>query len=374
MVCPAKFYNALGNSGINYFTGVPDSLLKTFCAFVSDNVSSKNHVVAANEGAAVGLAVGYHLATGKIPLVYMQNSGLGNIINPLMSLVDPDVYSVPMLLVIGWRGEPDKKDEPQHVKQGKVTLSTLEAMGIPYSIIDDDEAGSISAIETAVRTAKETSGAYALVVKKGCFDNYTPKNTVETSFSLTREAAIKQVINALGRDNIVVATTGMASRELFEYREEIGQGHEKDFLTVGGMGHASQIALSIATQKDDRNVICIDGDGASIMHMGSMAIIGQSHQKNYKHIVINNGAHDSVGGQETVGFKIDLCAIAKGCGYRNIHSVDDASNLEEKLSSFLNSEGPSLLEVKVRTGNRKDLGRPTTTPQENKKAFMAFVK
>tara|TARA_R110002096_G_scaffold410190_1_gene609750 strand:- start:1234 stop:2358 length:1125 start_codon:yes stop_codon:yes gene_type:complete len=374
MVCPAKFYTELANSGINYFTGVPDSLLKTFCAYVSDHATSKNHVIAANEGGAVGLAVGYHLATGGIPLVYMQNSGLGNIINPLMSLVDPDVYSVPMLLMVGWRGEPGKKDEPQHVKQGKVTLSSLEAMGIPYTVIDGDELTSTTAIQTAIQTAKKTSGAYALVVKKGCFDNYSLQNTVETKFPLTRENAIKQVVNALAYDDIVVATTGMASRELFEYREEIGQSHEKDFLTVGGMGHASQIALGIAAQKPDRNVICIDGDGASIMHMGSMAIIGQSLQKNYKHIVINNGAHDSVGGQETVGFNINLCAIAKGCGYSTVQSVDNTSNLEDVLPSFLNSTGPSLLEIKVRTGNRKDLGRPTTTPQENKKAFMDFVK
>ncbi|MDC0111082.1 phosphonopyruvate decarboxylase [Emcibacteraceae bacterium] len=374
MVCPAKFYDELTNAGVNYFAGVPDSLLKTFCAFVSDNVPVERHVIAANEGAAMGLAMGYHLASDNMPLVYMQNSGLGNIVNPLMSLVDEDVYSIPMILMIGWRGEPGKKDEPQHVKQGKVTLATLEAMGIPYSILDGDEDAALEVIKIATKTAKKNSSAYALVIKKGCFGDYSLQSSSKNSYTLTREAAIKQVVDALDGDDIVVATTGMASRELFEYREELGQTHEKDFLTVGGMGHASQIALGIAAQKSERNVVCIDGDGASIMHMGSMAIIGQSGQKNFKHIVINNGAHDSVGGQATVGFNIDLCKIAEGCGYSAVLSSDNAISLADSLASFLKADGPSLLEIKVRTGNRKDLGRPTTTPQENKKSFMKFVE
>ncbi|MEE9455425.1 MAG: phosphonopyruvate decarboxylase [Paracoccaceae bacterium] len=373
MVCPEKVFDELTNADVKYFAGVPDSLLKPFCAFLSDNVPKERHTIAANEGAAMGLAMGYHLATGEVPLVYMQNSGLGNIVNPLMSLVDPDVYSIPMILIIGWRGEPGKKDEPQHVKQGKVTLATLEAMGIPYTVLDGDEEASIKAIKVATQTAKANSGAYALVIKKGCFGDYCLKNSVVTDYSLTREAAIKQVVDTLNANNIVVATTGMASRELFEYREELKQTHEKDFLTVGGMGHASQIALGIAVQKPERTVVCIDGDGASLMHMGSMAIIGQSGQKNYKHIVINNGAHDSVGGQVTVGFSIDLCKVADGCGYNSTQSVDDASKLSAILPSFLKSNGPSFLEIKVCTGSRKDLGRPTRTPKENKRDFMSFV-
>lgn len=372
MISPASFYQNLKNVGVDYFTGVPDSLLKSFCAYVTDNTPNSNHVIAANEGAAVGLAIGYHLATGNVPLVYFQNSGLGNTVNPLMSLADPEVYSIPMLLLIGWRGEPDVKDEPQHVKQGRVMLQTLDAMEIPYQIICGDEDADAQAVKLAMQSANERSGVCALIVRKNSFEGYALPNSPQP-YSMNREDAIKAVVDQLGPKDIVVATTGMASRELFEYRKACGQGHQADFLTVGGMGHASQIALGIAYQKPDRRVICLDGDGAAIMHLGSMAVSGTSGLTNFKHIVINNGAHDSVGGQPTVGFDIDLVNIAQGCGYQNAQSVDSIAELNKSLSICLSSEKNILLEVRVNKGNRKDLGRPTKTPKQNKQGFMEFL-
>ncbi len=374
MTSPKAFYEYLSSVGINYFSGVPDSLLKTFCAYISDNTPNKRHVIASNEGAAVGLAMGYHLATGEIPLVYMQNSGLGNAINPLMSLVDRDVYSIPMILMIGWRGEPGAKDEPQHIKQGKVTLDTLNAIGIPFSVICGDAEEDFTALDRAVKYAKENNSPYALVVKKNSFDNYRQKSEADSVFTMTREEAIGIVVDQLENDDILVSTTGMASRELFEYREEKGQTHEKDFLTVGGMGHAASIAMGIASEKQNRKIVCIDGDGASIMHMGTMAVVAQSGLENFKHIVINNGAHDSVGGQKTIGFNIDFCKIAAGCGYKNIQCIDSEFDLRQSISDFLTTEGVCFLEIRVKKGNRADLGRPTSTPKENKFAFMEFLQ
>ena len=379
MISPKFFYDTLAAYGIDFYAGVPDSLLKNLCAYITDHADALHNVIAANEGGAMGLAAGHYLATGQIPVVYMQNSGEGNIINPLASLTDKEVYNIPVLLVIGWRGKPGVHDEPQHVKQGKVTTGLLNVMGIDYTVLSKEEEKAAAQIQKAVVYMQQTKECYALVIEKDTFDNYQLTTQQATSnLQLSREEAIHTVAAALGDKDVIVSTTGMISRELFEYRAAMTQGHERDFLTVGSMGHASQIALGIAMEKLDRTVWCFDGDGASIMHMGSMAIVAQKAPKNYVHVVFNNGAHDSVGGQPTVGLNIDLPAIAKAVGYKHTFSVSTKLELEEILSSLcsqLSTEGgPILLEVKVKKGNRKDLGRPTTTPIQNKEALMEFLK
>lgn len=374
MIKPKFFIDALAKHDISFFAGVPDSLLKNICAYITDNVPAHNNIIAANEGGAMGLAAGYYLATGKIPVVYMQNSGEGNIINPLMSLTDKEVYNIPVLLVIGWRGEPGKHDEPQHVKQGKVTLSLLDAMGIKYAVLSDDEAEAAGQIDEAVRYMSETKEAYALIVRKGTFDEYKLQKSVESGLTMPRETAIGIAAGCIEPKAVIVSTTGMISRELFEYRANNGEAHERDFLTVGSMGHASQIALGIALQQPHRRVYCFDGDGASIMHMGNMAIVGSMCPKNYVHVVFNNGAHDSVGGQPTVGLRIDLPKIAESVGYSRIFSVDNQKSLKEAMDSANNAVGPVFIEVKVKKGARKDLGRPTTTPIQNKEVLMAFLQ
>ena len=370
---PKFFFELLQRQGAEFFAGVPDSLLKDFCAYVADNVPQENHIISANEGAAIGLGVGYHLATQKIPLIYMQNSGLGNAINPLLSIADPDVYAVPLLIVIGWRGEPGVADEPQHRKQGRVMLAMLDSMEIPYEVITDDSQVAQQAVKLAFDTMKKTSAPFALVVRKGSFHDYTPKERKSSGFPLTREDAIKLIIDSIGSDPAVVSTTGMTSRELFECREALGQGHEKDFLTVGGMGHTSQIALGLALQKRDRQVFCLDGDGSVIMHMGSLAINAMCGANNFTHIVLNNGVHDSVGGQPTVGFDIDFCKIAKAVGYKTVLKAASREEILNHLGSLNESPKPAFLEIRVSQGARADLGRPTTTPQQNKKALMHFV-
>lgn len=374
MLSPAFFIDTLKGYGIDFFAGVPDSLLKNVCAYITDHFDAQHNIIAANEGGAVGLAAGYYLATGKVGCVYMQNSGEGNIINPLASLTDREVYHIPMLLLIGWRGRPGVHDEPQHVKQGKVTTGLLNVMGINYEVLSKEEDKAAKQIAKAVREIETTGDVFALVVEKDTFDSYTLQNVVENNYEMSREEAIQLVAASMDAMAAIVSTTGMISRELFEYRAAMGQGHERDFLTVGSMGHASQIALGIAMEKPDRRVYCFDGDGATLMHMGGMAIVASKQPRNYVHVVFNNGAHDSVGGQPTVGHAIDLPAIAKAVGYREARCVDTKADLQCALKAMADEQGPVLLEVRVRKGNRKDLGRPTTTPIENKEALMKFLK
>ncbi len=373
MLSPKIFIESLAAKGIDFFAGVPDSLLKNVCAFISDTLDDRHNIIAANEGAAVGLAAGHYLATGHIPCVYMQNSGEGNAINPLASLTDKEVYGIPVLLVIGWRGEPGVHDEPQHVKQGKITLPLLDAMGIRHEILSQDETEFRSQLDGAVRHMSETGEAFAFIVRKNTFEPYTLQRHEVNEYPLSREEAIQKVAASLSAKDVIVSTTGMISRELFEYRTAQGQGHERDFLTVGSMGHASQIALGIALEKTDRRVWCFDGDGAALMHLGSVAIIADKAPENFVHVIFNNGAHDSVGGQPTVGLKVNLAGIAKAAGYKDAVSVTTAEDLDSVLKVLKTMRGPVLLEVRVHRGNRKDLGRPTTTPIQNRDALMEFM-
>lgn len=372
MITPEFFIEKLRENGINCFAGVPDSLLKNMCAYITDHIDTAHNIITANEGAAVGLAAGHYLATGHPACVYMQNSGEGNIINPLASLTDQEVYNIPVLLIIGWRGRPGVHDEPQHVKQGKVTTGLLNVMGINYEVLAKEQDKADRQIAKAIYALKNKE-VFALVIEKDTFEDYKLQNIEEIGLTLSREEAIQTVAAALDEEDCIVSTTGMISRELFEYRTAMNQGHERDFLTVGSMGHASQIALGIALAQPERKVWCFDGDGATLMHMGSMAIIADKSPKNFFHVVFNNGAHDSVGGQPTVGLRINLPAVAEAVGYEAAYSVDNKIDLYAVLHEAKRLEGPVLVEVKVKKGNRKDLGRPTTTPIQNKEELMCFL-
>lgn len=373
MVSPSRFYDLLIENGVSFFVGVPDSLLKDFCAYITDHVGEENQVIAANEGNALAIATGYHLSTNKIALVYMQNSGLGNAVNPLLSLTDEDVYKIPVILLIGWRGKPGESDEPQHVKQGKLTLQLLEALGIRYSVLRADDNLADKVIQDASKYISEVGLPYAIVVEKGVFDKYESKAEKSLVYSLGREEALKVILDSMNLIDVVVSTTGKISREIFEYREVLKQSHSRDFLTVGSMGHSLSIALGLSMKCKNR-VYCVDGDGALIMHMGSLSIVGQKGPTNLIHIVLDNESHDSVGGQPTASANMDIAKIARACGYKNVYTIFDKKELKSKLKLIGDLSGPSFIVVKVNKGARSDLGRPTTTPQENKKAFMSFIK
>ncbi len=374
MLKPQVLVDFLKDHEINLYSGVPDSLLKDFCAFIDDEFPKDNHIIAANEGAAIGLSIGYHLSSGKIPLVYLQNSGLGNIVNPLLSLASPDVYSIPILLLIGWRGEPGVKDEPQHIHQGRVTPELLKTMDIPYTIIDSQMSQDkiLNSILNQLENCKNNKKPVCILVRKGTFKSYKKRSNDSpyNDLKLEREEAVKIATKECENNAVIVCTTGMLSRELFEYRSNNKLGHEKDFLCVGGMGHASQIATGISLDQRDRPVYCFDGDGASLMHMGSMAVSGTKCLPNFIHIVFNNGCHESVGGQPTVAQQISLSQVASSLGYKFTKTVRDEKTLINAINGAKKFHSTSFIEVLVRPGHREDIGRPTTTPKQNKIGLM----
>lgn len=368
---PEWFYKELTKNGIRYFCGVPDSSLGAFCAYL-DTCDPGTHDIVVNEGSAIGLGIGHYVASAHVPLVYMQNSGLGNAMNPLTSLADPLVMGIPMLLLVGWRGEPGKKDEPQHVKQGLITANFLDCLGMPYEILSSDMQEASSQIERAVTRASASMQPVALLVRDGTFPEHNPIQNVNDQL-LGREQAIAAVASSIGSRDIVVCTTGKASRELFEYREKNGMSHAQDLLIVGGMGHASSIAYGIAKHKPKRHVFIIDGDGAALMHMGMLPFVGTGVCKNLHHIVMNNGAHESVGGQPTVARSVRLSAIAERCGYSRAVSVSTRQEIEEVLRSTRDMPGPLFVEVLVACGSRPDLTRPSISPAQNKLECMEFL-
>ena len=357
--------------GAEFYAGVPDSLLRPLCDYLMDafGTDPRRHMIAANEGNAAALAAGYHLATGKVPVVYLQNSGEGNLVNPAASLLHRQVYGIPVIFVVGWRGEPGVHDEPQHVYQGAITLKLLEDLGIPAFVIgpetgDEEVREAMAGFRPLLAEGRDA----AFVVRKGGL-TYGKKRTYRNGYGLRREEAIRQIARAAGGDPIV-STTGKASRELFEIREALKQDHSRDFLTVGSMGHASSIALGVALHRPGERVWCLDGDGALLMHMGAMAAIGQGRPRNLIHIVLNNAAHESVGGLPTAAGGLDIPAIARACGYPCALTAETAGALDEALREAKARQDLCLMEVKCAIGARPDLGRPTTTPQENKRAFM----
>lgn len=361
--------------GSDFYTGVPDSQLKALCDYLMDRygINPKHHIIAANEGNCTALAAGYHLATGKTPVVYMQNSGEGNIINPVLSLLNDKVYAIPAVFIVGWRGEPGIHDEPQHIYQGEVTIKLLEDMGIENFIIgketsDDEVAAKMEEFREILAAGRDV----AFVICKGALSD-APKVKYKNDNSMVREEIIRHIVKVSGEDPIV-STTGKASRELFETRAVNGQSHKYDFLTVGSMGHSSSIALGIAVNKPELKIWCVDGDGAVLMHMGAMAVIGANKPKNLAHVVINNGAHETVGGMPTVAGNIDLVVIAKACGYPCAVCVDNFDELDKELEAAKGRNELSFIEVKCSIGAREDLGRPTTTALENKQNFMRYLK
>lgn len=360
--------------GSNFFTGVPDSQLKALCNCLIDKFGiSDKHIIAANEGNCVAIAAGHYLATGEVPVVYMQNSGQGNAVNPIASLLNDNVYGIPCLFIVGWRGEPGVHDEPQHVFQGQITVKLMQDLDIDCFILDKSSTDEeVESFLDGARIKFADGKSVAIIVKKGAL-TYDGKVNYSNEYHMKREEIIRHIVKYSGED-IIVSTTGKASRELFEIREANGTSHKYDFLTVGSMGHASSIALGIAMSKTSRRVWCIDGDGAVLMHMGAMAVIGNRAPENFIHIVINNCSHETVGGMPTVMGTVDICGVAKACGYKRVYSVKTFEELDETLNEATNGSGLTLIEAKCAIGARDNLGRPTTTAKQNKENFMRYLE
>ena len=377
MIKPIEFLNALKKAKIQFVTGVPDSLLKEICACIDKIFSKKNHIIATNEGSAVAMEIGHYLASKNPAVVYMQNSGMGNSINPTTSLADPKVYGIPIIFLIGWRGELLKngkqlKDEPQHIKQGKITLEQLKILKIPYKIISSKTKNIKLIIKKFKKLALKRSGPVALVFRKKTFLPFKNFEKNKGFNLISRENAINEIIKKLNKNVIVVSTTGMASRELFELRKLKKQSNIADFLTVGGMGHVGQIATGIALKKPNKKILCIDGDGSILMHMGSLAINAQC--SNLTHVILNNECHDSVGGQPTKGNVVNFASIAKSCGYKNTKIIKKNENINRIIKKQIYKKGSSLIVVKCKKGSRPNLGRPNQNLFKRKREFMNLIK
>lgn len=370
MITPKAMHEALDANDVGLLVGVPDSLLASFCAWVEDHSELGRHLITANEGNALAVAAGHYLATGKLSAVYLQNSGLGNLANPLASLTSAEVYQIPALLIIGWRGEPGVADEPQHVTQGRVTRAQLDTLDVPTFVVDAD-ADIDALVAAAAQTARTRSAPVALLVRKGAFAPYKSRRVNDDGPTLEREAALNVILDLARPDDVIIATTGKTSRELFELRRARGEPN-RDFLTVGCMGHTSSIALGVALGQPNRRVICLDGDGSALMHLGALPIIGSVRPRNLVHVLLNNAAHESVGGQPTVAGAVDFAALSASCGYPQYLRADDAAGVADAWRAL--TDGPSLLELRLRVGSRADLGRPTSTPSDNKAAFMEHLR
>ena len=360
---------------VELVAGVPDSLLSGLSASFNLQFGPERHVITANEGNAVALAIGHHLSTTKAAVVYLQNSGLGNIVNPITSLAHSDVYCIPMFLIIGWRGEVGVSDEPQHVKQGRSTPDMLETLDIPHRVITAD-CDITAELEAAWDEMLKTNAPVAVLIGKGVLKSGPPlpsPNIIKSTPSLSREEAIELILDLSDPEDVFVATTGKAGRELFELREQREQQCD-DFLTVGGMGYASSIALGVSKALPQARVICLDGDGALLMHMGGLAIIGAESPSNFIHFLLNNESHESVGGQPTVAGQVDFSAVTEGCGYQAYFFADDKVSLMSCWEKAIVTQGPVFIEVSINQSSRKNLGRPKTSPLENKLGFMEKLK
>jgi phosphonopyruvate decarboxylase len=366
------FLEIIRKTDISLITGVPDSLLKNFTQALDRDEGVFTHIIAANEGNAVAIGIGHQLATSRRPLIYMQNSGLGNAVNPLVSLAHENVYSIPMVLLIGWRGEPGSKDEPQHMVQGSITVSILEELGIPHLVMNKKT--SVLEVEDFLTLKNmHVDSPIAILVCSGTFEGDLVQVENISQCELSREMAINSIIDAIPSDSVVVATTGKLGRELDERRAR-DKMSGVDFLTVGGMGHASSIALGLAMSLPERNVICLDGDGAALMHMGSLAIIGNLKPRNFVHVLINNGIHESVGGSSIGNQNINYELISSGCGYSDYRCLRSAMEIEKAFSFVDKPSGPHFVEIITNTSSRADLGRPSSTPQVNKLAFRDHLR
>ncbi len=380
-IAAAHFVDQLAALGVRFVAGVPDTILCELAGRLGAPDSPLRHLVACNEGAAVAAAIGHHLASGAVAAVYLQNSGLGHAANPLASLAAPEVCSIPLLLLVGWRGEladdgTQLADEPQHRLQGRLTPAQLDLLGIAHETLGPADSDPAAALRRLLRLALRRQRPVALLLRRGTFAP-APAGSVGPPLAagapqMSREQAIEACLRALPAGAATVATTGMASRELFDLRRRRGEPHDLDFLVVGAMGHASHVALGLCCADPGRPVLCLDGDGAALMHLGALASCAGA--RGLLHVVLNNGAHESVGCQPTSAPALRLAALARACGYARVATVRSAASLEAAVRDFLEGGQSGFIEAVCRVGHRADLGRPALAPREAARQFMRALR
>lgn len=374
MVSCEELFRTFRKFGFNFYTGIPCSIFKDWINFIVERKDTQ-HVIGTSEGETIAIATGYYLASKDFPVVYMQNSGLGNSVNPLTSLTAPEVFGIPFLLLISWRGEPRLEDEPEHKKMGKITTNILDTLHIPYSIMPDNIEGIEATLGEAKRFMQQKSTPYAILIGKGTIGKYDKvQKKIRFPSTISREEAIKLAADKLHKSGLIVSTTGKISRELFEYIESTRRNHQNIFYTVGSMGCSTGIALGLALRKKKKKIFLFDGDGACLMKLGSMATVGHYFPANFFHILFDNQCYDSTGGQPTVSKTVDFVGIAESCNYRYAELATSHEELEYSLNRLIRKRGPYMLVAKVKSGARDNLGRPTIKPQENKEKFIDFIK
>ena len=344
--------NLLKKNNTNFFTGVPDSVLKELSSYLKNK---RNHIIATNEGAAVSIGIGHYLSTKKIPCIYMQNSGLSNALNPLISIAHKKVYSIPLILVIGWRGSPRIKDEPQHNVKGKITQQLLKLLNIKYTVLKSNK--DFAKFDKQIKYAKKSKSIVACLIERGTLQKIIKSNSKKDFYNLDKEFFLKKLLEELPSKSKVIASTGYNSRELMYLRKKFNFNNSKDFYMVGGMGHTSSVALGFSLSSKNKT-FCIDGDGSFLMHLGSIMTAGNFANKNFKYILLNNNTHDSVGGQSTNADNIDFDRLSKSLGFKKFYSIKKKQNLRKIIKNFIKINSPSFLEVKVTNSKIKKLPRP----------------
>lgn len=372
MIAITELVSTLNYNGVNFATGVPDSLLGQLGAALDNPHSGIKHVTAVNEGSAVGLGIGSYLATGRLPLVYMQNSGLGNALNPLVSLAGSSTFNVPLLLLIGWRGEVGPEgaqieDEPQHILQGRITPALLELMEIPFFILDS-KSSIYEVVASACKAALQRSLPVAIVVRKGSFQSSAFLRS-KNAGNISRRRSIEVICDSIPTQTPIIATTGMISRELFDVRRLSGQ-NPPDLLCVGGMGHAVSVASGFASMSSQR-ILLLDGDGSAQMHLG--ALLTASSIPNLIHVVLNNGGHASVGGQSTSSPDLDFSLLTPYLGYKNSFRANNEVELRDSVAMILARDTSSFLEIRCAMQTTPELGRPEDPPSINASLFSQNV-
>jgi len=359
--------------GIEVITGVPDSTLKEFCDYINSQETGLAHYTAPNEGSAVGIAAGVYLSTGKPACVYMQNSGIGNAVNPITSIASAEVYNIPMFFIVGYRGALGLKDEPQHKFMGRITEKMLDCLEIEYKVIDNDITElELKDVFSRIKYVLSNKKPFSLIIKKDTFEK-SESAKYANSYKLNREHVISEIVKRIKENDLVVSTTGKISREVYEQSNLILENHNQCFLTVGGMGHASMIAFGIAEKSPDKRVICLDGDGAALMHLGNLAFIGNRGIKNLVHICLNNDAHESVGGMPTAAPNFRYAETAKVCGYSDVFVIRTAEEFKGLMNYFHNLRKSTFIEIKVANESRDNLARPKESALDNATSFMNYI-